>query len=77
MSRLKKHIKQIHTTKSKEVKCDMCDKVFANKSLLQCHKRWTHSENAPICTICSKPKPNEKKLAKHMLDEHGVIYKYC
>ena len=77
MSRLKKHIKQIHTTKSKEVKCDMCDKVFANKNLLQCHKRWTHSENAPICTICSKPKPNEKKLAKHMLDEHGVIYKYC
>lgn len=68
---LRSHLKR---HKIADVKCDQCDKVFANTGRMREHQKRTHlgQSKRNKCQICLERFTDYWKKVEHMVKEHGA-----
>ncbi|GBP33057.1 Zinc finger protein 91 [Eumeta japonica] len=71
-----KHLNVVHGIKSKEFKCNLCDKVFTLSGKLGNHIKAVHlKEKRHACNICEWKFYAKSELKEHMI-RHGGERKY-
>ena len=74
---LKRHIKTVHTVKTK-LKCDQCQTVVTTKRSLQFHMIKQHDVNVPLkyCELCGKGFKLQFYLKAHIKKIHNAQKKF-
>merc|ERR1712098_340830 len=65
-SQFKIHVEK-HLNKTKDVECDVCNKMFHSEIEMKMHKRKLHVPKKFLCTQCDYTARFESILQKHML----------
>ena len=69
---IKRHVQRTHNDKARNIKCDICGKVLANKDTFYVHKK-THLDTKNVkCGICSI-ETTESKMKSHVRQAHSEI----
>ena len=77
LGHLKRHIKRHHEKRTKNYKCDLCDKTFYEQYTLNSHKRKVHDGiRDKICKFCGKTFKEVHHLKNHIKGIHeGISWK--
>ena len=73
---LKKHKLSKHT-KSTKYECDLCSYSSFSHKYLRTHKMRVHCKTkAFVCDMCDKQFDKKDNYAKHLLQNHNIVYQY-
>lgn len=74
LTRLKRHIQEMHKERMNAYRCDQCSDKFSLKFLLIWHYEWHKKAKQFVCNTCDAVFFNERKLKTHVRDNHASMF---